>query len=176
MGWCYTHDQAQFAAAARLHGELACWWVLWSPSQRRYVGFWCGPQAQEPVHAPDEEALLARVAEVERELVGFPVSVPARATPTERLHRLARTQGVTVTDHPTGVRLGWGERTVLAALRPDTTDGAPVLRWWVSWTDPAGAHARPIADPGQEGRVLAHLKDLALPTVLTAPHIPGGFR
>jgi hypothetical protein len=156
VGWCYTDDQPLFDAAARLHHRLPLWWVLWSAPQRQFYGFWCGPQAIAPVRDTDEDRFLAQIAAVERELLGAVVSVPALASPTERLLLRCRAAGVaaTVLDDRLRLRLD-GHGTAQAALRPDPGGGGP--RWWVSWTDATGAHARPIAAPGHEDLVLAHV-------------------
>ncbi|MCK9872971.1 hypothetical protein MRI28_25635 [Nocardiopsis dassonvillei] len=66
---------------------------------------------------------------------------------------------VTAQDHPLGLRLMRNGRAVLAAVRP-TADDDPTPRWWVSWSAPDGARARPVARPGQEESVLAHVLDL----------------
>lgn len=158
MGWCYADDQPQFGTATRLHQHLQLWWVLWSAPQRQFYAFWCGPQAVEPVHAPDQDRFLAQVADVERELLGVVVSVPALATPAEHLLLLCRAAGVAATVLDNRLRLRRGRRTVQAALRPDPGGTGP--RWWVSWTDPTGAHARSIAAPGHEDLVLAHVLDI----------------
>ncbi|WP_156185023.1 hypothetical protein [Allosalinactinospora lopnorensis] len=67
MPWRVTDDRAFYdqAEAYQQHtGER--WWIMWSPSGRVFVAFYCGPFTIRPVRVAPHGDLLSELARAER--------------------------------------------------------------------------------------------------------------
>lgn len=79
--WWRDGDAHAYATARALHANFACWWVLYSPSERAYHSYWLGPHYIELVREANPERLRQAMENIQRGLQA-PPAARLRSHPT----------------------------------------------------------------------------------------------